>query len=186
MALVSNHLIPDNDYNEWISIVGHIAQRHDTLGKFNNRQSNLGMENNRQNEDPFSNNEARGSNNYSPELVISGKERGIPGDLDSTGDTFMGGVFNVGRSRGSSGETYVSKWKSPEQIERLRREKRCYRCERQGCNTRICPLGPAKRPKATKGVSINVSDLSSIDPSVYYKNGKDMNVDSNNDRGSEN
>lgn len=186
MALVSNHLIPDNDYNEWISIVGHIAQRHDTLGKFNNRQSNLGIENNRQNEDPFSKNEARGSNNYSPELVRSGKERGIPGDLDSTGDTFMGGVFNVGGSRGSSGETHVSKWKSPEQIERLRREKRCYRCERQGCNTRICPLGPAKRPKATKGVSINVSDLSSIDPSVYYKNGKDMNVDSNNDRGSEN
>lgn len=194
MALASNHLIPDNNYNEWISIVGHIAQRHDTLGRFIKRQSSFRMENGRQNEDFVSNNQARSPDQNNLDLVRSGKERGIRGDLDSSGDTFMGGVYNVGASNNPSGKNLVSKWKSPEQIERLRKERRCYRCERKGCNTKICPLGPAQRPKNMKEVSINVSDLSGIDPSMYIvKGGKDMNDGGGDDndcrdyeRGSEN
>lgn len=167
VALASNHLIPENDYYEWISIVGHIAQRHDALEKGGSRHPSYGNDSPYENNKFVSTNLYRGSGPVNPELARSGHERGIPGDLDSTGDTFMRGVNHVRAPSGSSAGKFVSKWKSPDQIERLRRERRCFRCERKGCNTSICPLSPAQKPKIKRGVQINVSDLSGIDPSLY-------------------
>lgn len=48
---------------------------------------------------------------------------------------------------GPHGRPLRAKWKTPEQIVKLQKDFRCYRCERQGCNTRICPLLPAINPK---------------------------------------
>ncbi|KAI0992245.1 hypothetical protein K3495_g15941, partial [Podosphaera aphanis] len=42
----------------------------------------------------------------------------------------------------SSGNRLKAQWKSVEQIEKLRQENRCFRCERRGCYARVCPLIP--------------------------------------------
>ena len=42
----------------------------------------------------------------------------------------------------SIGKVSQAEWKSVRQIERLRAENKCLRCERQGCYARICPLLP--------------------------------------------
>ncbi|KAI0992888.1 hypothetical protein K3495_g15296, partial [Podosphaera aphanis] len=69
----------------------------------------------------------------------------------------VGGIAHprdVGRPRevalGPHGEPLRAKWKTAEQIEKLQMECRCFRCERQGCNTKSCPLLPAINPKFTK------------------------------------
>lgn len=53
-------------------------------------------------------------------------------------------------ARGPSGKFLRAKWKTADQIERLRMECRCFRCERQGCNTKICPVLPAVNPKFSR------------------------------------
>ena len=35
-----------------------------------------------------------------------------------------------------------AQWKSATKIEELRQENRCFRCEKQGCYARVCPLLP--------------------------------------------
>ncbi|KAI0992597.1 hypothetical protein K3495_g15588, partial [Podosphaera aphanis] len=44
------------------------------------------------------------------------------------------------------GVVYFAKWKTRDQLAKLRKEKRCFRCERKGCNTMICPLLSAPKP----------------------------------------
>lgn len=41
-----------------------------------------------------------------------------------------------------------AKWVGEEELERRRREGRCYRCGRDGCNVGSCPLKPARRPRS--------------------------------------
>ncbi len=48
---------------------------------------------------------------------------------------------------GPNGSPLRAKWKTREQIYQFQMECRCFRCERQGCNTRTCPLLPAINPK---------------------------------------
>lgn len=75
----------------------------------------------------------------------------------------MGGINSAGLSGGVQRR---AKWKNPEQLERLRREGRCFRCERVGCASNRCTLLPARRPK-NNGHQVNNLVLPEIDPSVY-------------------
>lgn len=70
-------------------------------------------------------------------------------------------------ARGPNGEFYQAKWKSAERIETLRREGKCFRCEREGCSSSIYPLFPAVRPG-----SKSFNKLPPITPSVRATNGK--------------
>lgn len=134
-ALASNHLVPSDDYFEWIRIVGQIAMQHDELtkeyfadqGPFENIQNTQ-----KDHENNFSNHRP---NKQPREWSVSGRERGPVGGVDSSGDTFMGGVNVANALRNSDGKPLRAKWKSKEQIAKLRGEGRCFRCEQKGCNT---------------------------------------------------
>lgn len=174
VALASNHLLPENDFYEWTGIVSQIALQHDELSKESYRQSVYGKES----QGGLKTISTHGTgmealNVPSREWTRSGWEKGIAGDMDSSGDTFMAGVNKIGVSSGHGGGTLISKWKSPEKIDQLRRERRCYRCERKGCNTKVCPLGPAEKPKNKKGPHVNIADFSSIDPSLYIQHSEE-------------
>ena len=56
-------------------------------------------------------------------------------------------IYPVVPIRRPNGGILRSKWKTVEKIEILKRDGRCFRCERQGCRTNICPLYPAVNPK---------------------------------------
>lgn len=75
----------------------------------------------------------------------------------------MGGVNSAripGKIQGRA------KWKSKAQLDRLKEEGRCFRCERKGFLSRSCPLLPAQRPRRT-GPGVNTTDLPEIDPSIF-------------------
>lgn len=165
-ALANNHLIPLDNYYEWIRIVGQIAMQHEELarGYYIDQIS----QNNRQNswqapENKFSDYKR---NQKPGEWGSSGKERGMVGELDSAGDTFMGGVNMASVLRNSDGKPLRAKWKTKEQIATLRNEGRCFRCELKGCNTQICRLLPAQKPKP-RGPLISSVTLAQLDPEVY-------------------
>ncbi|KAI0996128.1 hypothetical protein K3495_g12053 [Podosphaera aphanis] len=65
---------------------------------------------------------------------------------------------------GPNGLPLRAKWKTVEQIDKLRMECRCFRCERQGCSTTRCSLLPAINPKFKK--------ISNIPPGYEIKNRK--------------
>ena len=69
---------------------------------------------------------------------------------------------------GPKGGKLRAKWKTKDQIERLRMECRCFRCERQSCNTKICQLLPAVDPKFNKFST----------PSTDIKDCKQVTIDS--------
>lgn len=179
IALASNHLLPENDFDEWVRIVSRIAQQYDELTRSSSSLIDHGRFNQTNNRQLGMNVDKTVHNSLPQQWSRSDNERHFVGDLDSTGDTIMGGVNHVGAATGGKGRNLVSKWKSPEQIERLRKDRRCYRCERRGCNTRICPLGPAEKPKTNRDVYINVADLSGIDPSLYLDKTEDNSVEGN-------
>ena len=58
-----------------------------------------------------------------------------------------------------------AKWKTRAQLEQLKREGKCFRCERQGCITKRCPLLPARKPIG-RDLKVNMAALPEIDPSV--------------------
>lgn len=165
-ALASNHLIPSDNYHEWIRIVGQIAMQHEELSRDLTISQNPSIEYRaprKENPENYSNYRPR---NQATEWGRSGYERGIVGDIDKSGDTFMGGVNMANVMRNSEGKPLRAKWKSPEQIAKLRSEKRCFRCEQQGCNTAVCRLLPAQKPKS-KGPTISHVNLAQIDPELY-------------------
>ncbi|KAI0994944.1 hypothetical protein K3495_g13237 [Podosphaera aphanis] len=71
--------------------------------------------------------------------------------------------------RGQSGELYRTKWKSVDKIASLRKERKCFRCERRGCISRNCPLLPAINTKKFVG-------LPPIHPNVCVYDGEDVSV----------
>lgn len=165
-AIANNHLLPYDDYFQWLKIVGQIAQQNDELagecGEFellgrsnqvHGRRIDQGMINE--------------SDNTAREWSKSGTERGLVGERDSTGDTFMGGVNSARIIKGPNGKPLRAKWKSPDQIRKLREEGKCYRCERKGCSTKICRLLPARKPEIKKGPEVNVNEFLDLDPSLY-------------------
>lgn len=176
-ALANNHLLPFNDYFGWLRIVGQIAQQHEEL-----EGDSLGFEDfkfrgrNNQKLSSIDDFEDKQKNSSTKEWSKSGREQGFVGDLDSSGDTFMGGVNSARVLRGPNGKRLRSKWKSPEQISKLRSEGKCFRCERKGCNTNICRLLPAKRPEK-KRLEVNVNEYCNLDPSLYEEEEDDDDED---------
>ncbi|KHJ30200.1 hypothetical protein EV44_g3189 [Erysiphe necator] len=83
----------------------------------------------------------------------------------SGGDTFMGGIKMVDVLRGPSGKPLRAKWKTPAQIEALRREGKCYRYERRGSDTRIFKVLPPKRP-STMSPMVNLARSPEIENGV--------------------
>ena len=79
----------------------------------------------------------------------------------------MGGINSARIIKGPNGKPLRAKWKSPEQIRKLREEGKCYRCERKGCCTKICRLLPARKPEIKKGPEVNVNEFFDLDPSLY-------------------
>ena len=170
--LAGNHPLPENNFSEWVRIVNQVAQQLEMVYSRARRQNPRTQ----QNTIPGRRGELqagidRGSDigNRCPadkgernhgKLTYASTQ---PGELDWSGDTIMSGI-NAAAIAGK--EKRRAKWKSEAQIAQLRKEGRCFRCERQGCLSRKCPLLPARNP-GSKGPIVNSSNLLQIDLSVF-------------------
>ena len=169
MALAGNHMLPDDDFNEWIRIVNKVAQRLETTDdRFSGRRVYGNSEEfekwNKGAESPRESYSSRETSHDDISESLAGRYDGKQHrDIDESGDTVMGGVNSA---RVAKEEQRRAKWKTKSQLEKLRQEGRCFRCERKGCVTKRCPLLPAIKPK---NISFQVSSASlpEIDPSVY-------------------
>ncbi|KAI1007607.1 hypothetical protein K3495_g630 [Podosphaera aphanis] len=161
-SLRSNHLLPRANFLEWVRIVARIAQQ---VEEDDSRRQRGHQEERRNNGLRFSLSNDRRLD-YADQIQ-STTPQAVTGSTDGAGDIVMGGVNTALVKRNQDGEeTRRSRWKTPEEIARLRRERRCYRCERKGCNTRTCPLLPAVNPNTGK-VRANPVALPPIDPTTY-------------------
>lgn len=173
-ALANNHLLPPDDYFEWLRIVGQIAQHYDELVKVSSDPKYPGkIKRDAYKSDPESNLDTQKSRSYDINVGKSGTERGMIGDVDSSGDAFMGGVNAAKVLRGPNGKPLRAKWKSPQQIAKLKSERRCFRCERTNCSTKVCRLLPARKPEA-RGPVINLGHFSELDPKLYEEDVVDV------------
>lgn len=157
LALANNYNIPLDNFFEFTRIVGQIALQHEELADGSAR-SGGGINLDKSRERQF-------GHISEEKFTRSGHEFGYAGGEDSTGDTFMGGVNLINVPRGPNGKPLRAKWKSPSQIEALRREGKCFRCERKGCSTRICKVLPAQKPKDA-GPRVNFTNLPKIPDGV--------------------
>ncbi|POS82006.1 hypothetical protein EPUL_006498, partial [Erysiphe pulchra] len=119
-TLAGNHLLSDDNFREWIQIVNKVAQQIEiTERRFDGWQVE-------DNHNGGARPTARKPNVSKPENILSGiKDQEIrapshlsyqPGDIDGSGDTYMGGVNAAGVSRG---ERRRALWKSKAQIKKL-------------------------------------------------------------------
>ena len=92
------------------------------------------------------------------------------GDVDSGGDTFMGGVNASRVIRGPNGKPLRAKWKSQDQIKKLKEEGRCFRCERKGCSTKVCRILPAINPNVEK-TKISVANIEPLNLELFEEVG---------------
>lgn len=157
IALASNHLIPENNFAEYVRVVSKIAQQHEeisrTVSSFHglvrgrseiNKERTL-WENSDRSFDCEEKNKEWGR---------SGTEKGPVGEMDRVGDIYMGGINSTQVLRGPTGKPLRAKWKSPDQIRRLKEDGRCYRCERKGCSTRVCKILPALNPNRRSALNV--------------------------------
>lgn len=168
-ALAGNHLIPDNDFAEWVRIVNRVAQKVEMADQ-RSRWTAL-HRTNVQTRAPEPRTEAPRTN-WDVEMNQGGRPEPINrplevGDVDEFGDTVMGGINNAAVS---GNECRRAKWKTRVELDRLREEGKCFRCERRGCASKKCPLLPAKKPKSKK-LQVLSMNLPEIDPSVYNIDG---------------
>lgn len=157
LALAGNTQLPNNDFNKWIGMVNQVAQQlemADTWVKQNRsthqKRRDYGFVN--KNENYVSDD---------PRRIEDGPNNNV-GQLDPSGDTIMGGINAMGLLRK---ERQRAKWKNQDQLDRLRRERKCFRCERVGCSSKKCPLLPARNPNK-RHTQVNSMNLPDIDPSV--------------------
>lgn len=157
LALANYFNIPLDNFFDFIRIVSQIALQHEELaaGPAGNQSRHLNLSKDQSYEEVST----------GREVTRSGKELGYVGDEDSSGDTFMGGINMANVARGASGKPLRAKWKTPTQIEALRKEGKCYRCERRGYNTRICKVLPAKNPRTVRPM-VNLARLPEIEDGV--------------------
>ncbi|KAI0993706.1 hypothetical protein K3495_g14477 [Podosphaera aphanis] len=160
-ALAGNHLLPDNDFAEYIKIINKVSHQVDHLQGLTSNAFNTDIP---RSVEPKHQTFFGASNSSLPGRVGSEGGHGQAGQLDSSGDTIMGGVNVTNVARGPDGQPLRAKWKSKEQIALLRKERRCYRCERKGCGTNRCPLLPAINPNG--GPRVNTAALPPIDLSL--------------------
>ena len=158
-ALASNHLLPKNNYHEWVQIVGQISQQLEMVGA---RSRYRPLQNLISSPEKLSKVYESTQSNFRSQIINPRQ-----GEKDSSGDTLMGEIMASGVGPNSRTERRRAKWKSPSEIDRLREEGLCFRCERRGCNTRKCPLAPAVRPKGKQGPRAHTTGLPPIDPSMW-------------------
>lgn len=167
-TLAGNHLGEDDDFREWVRIKNKVAQQVEmTESRFNYSKLKF------QDGNEASQKSSRGyfENSQSTNLIEQNNLRKNatdqmfyrPGDMDDSGDTIMGSVNTAGIKKL---ERRRALWKSKAQIEKLRVERRGFRCERQGCVSGKCPLLPAIKPKSKK-LEINSILLPEISPLLY-------------------
>lgn len=168
IALASNHLIPENDYTEYVRIVSKIAQQYEEITRISSSENRLNLarfEENKEIREAIS--------HIEPKEAIrgwgrSGMEKGPVGGVDRSGDTFMGGINTAEVLRGPNGKRLRAKWKSPDQILRLKEEGRCYRCERKGCSTKICKILPAINPNIHKK-NVKIANVEPLNPELFLE-----------------
>lgn len=114
-ALANSHLLPSDDYYEWLRIVVQIAQQHEEVekeqGEFNYDRPGNSVINNQ-----IDNIKTENLKNIQRELSASGRKYGILGTLDAAGDTYMGGSNMTRVFGGPNGKSLRAKWKNQEQI----------------------------------------------------------------------
>lgn len=174
-TLAGNHLLPDDDFREWVGIVNKVAQQLEmTETRFSTSQLHDRYEDHqtpirsyeKDNSSPNSKDQKLFRANESNRAVYR------PGDIDDSGDTVMGGINTAGVVKG---ERRRALWKNKAQLDKLRTENKCFRCERRGCTSRKCPLLPAIRPR-NNNINANSAILADIDPTLYTLDG-DNNVE---------
>lgn len=174
VALANNHLLPSGNYYEWLRIVGQIAQQHDELHKDSTIHQFFAIRGEKSNQRAIDRNPENDVPDFSArEISVSGKEKGYVGDVDSNGDTFMGGINSAQVLRGPNGKPLRARWKSPEQIKRLKEENRCYRCERKGCSTKTCKILPAVNPNTNKKI-ISVANIEPLNLDLFDEDENDV------------
>lgn len=161
-ALIGNHLLPDDDFGEWVQIVNKIAQQVERAEKKLEwfPKSGTGLISG---QSPGIFRQGQGGGQTSRASTDQPQEMDNVGTVDNSGDTIMGGI-NAANAAGKGRRR--AKWKSKAEVDRLRQEGKCFRCERKGCISRFCPLLPARRP-AESNLKINATELPEIDPSVW-------------------
>ncbi|KAI0997446.1 hypothetical protein K3495_g10738 [Podosphaera aphanis] len=112
-ALAGNHLLPDNDFTEYITIINKVSHQVDHLQGLtsNNFNTDIPRSFEPRNQTLFSSN-----GGSQPGRVISEGGIGQAGQLHSSGDTIMGGVNVTNVARGPDGQPLRAKWKSKDQI----------------------------------------------------------------------
>ncbi|KAI0997088.1 hypothetical protein K3495_g11100 [Podosphaera aphanis] len=147
-AVTENHLLPRDNFSVWVRIVGRVALQVEEAANRSQRNGRRTTEN-RNTGVRFGDFGGITDDTLAP---ISQPRHAV----DGSGDVLMGGVNmalvrkndlprgnnDLDDGQRAQGVIGRSRWKT-QQIERLKRDKRCYGCERKGCNTRICPLLPA-------------------------------------------
>ncbi|POS84509.1 hypothetical protein EPUL_002507 [Erysiphe pulchra] len=122
-TLVGNHLLPEDDFDEWFSIVGHVAQQFEVVNGRNRRvKQPVPLEFQRCNAEK----DESSRQSFHNEQQKTRKKNGRVGELDSSGDTIMGGI-NATRVAGEKQKRGRAKWKTPERIEQLKKEEKCFR-----------------------------------------------------------
>ena len=164
-TLAGNHLLPDNDFSEWIRIVNKVAQQVEMSERYFQGQRSQHRSDFKPNMDSAleipPNKYREESHDY--EVDPSRGDKNRVGNLDGAGDTIMGGINTSGVAKG---ERRRALWKNKAKIDKLRLEGKCFRCERRGCITRNCPLFSANRPKSNS-TNVNMTELPDISPSLY-------------------
>ena len=93
-TLAGNHLLPEDNFNEWVRIVGHVAQQLEVVDGRNRRLKQYSQLNsvlsNDSDKSRSGNSDVTRTQNFD-EFTRSGSEFGRAGQLDSSGDMFMGG-----------------------------------------------------------------------------------------------
>ena len=93
-TLAGNHLLPEDNFNEWVRIVGHVAQQLEVVDGRNRRLKQYSQLNsvlsNDSDKSRSRNSDVTRTQNFD-EFTRSGTEFGRAGQLDSSGDMFMGG-----------------------------------------------------------------------------------------------
>ena len=171
-TLAGNHLLPSDNFNEWVSIVNKVAQPLEMVESSSKRRRNFHpnfdySENSCESSTDNVTHRQNGYKDYFEKgripMESHGKQQSHRDEVDGAGDTIMGGI---NAASVPVRERRRAKWKTQAQLEKLRKEGRCFRCERQGCSSRKCPLLPARNPKKN-GTHVNSVILPEIDPSVY-------------------
>lgn len=88
--MAGNHLIPDDNFNEFVRIANYVAQQHEMVDARRKGSQNRQFQPQRSNQEPIA------YIDFKPESFYkkgSFKESlGLVGQLDSSSDTIMGGI----------------------------------------------------------------------------------------------